>query len=176
MEEQLLCRCSHIAANRVTDALEAEGIVFRVHDETLDQRPGAYGPVPGIAVYVYERDYERARVVADAVTGAGKEAEPEAESGETAAADTPFCPKCGSEDTVPVPRGRYVTHLSILSVLFIIVSGVYLTKSREWGISSQAADVLAVALVAADVVLMIVLKRRNVNWRCRSCGRRFLRP
>ena len=49
MNEKLLCRCTgSIVANNVANALDVNSIKYRMHDETADQRNGAYGPNPGI--------------------------------------------------------------------------------------------------------------------------------
>lgn len=61
MNEKLLCKCTNITtAHNVASILENDDIVFRQHDETTDTRTGAYGPTPGIAMYVFEKDYEKA--------------------------------------------------------------------------------------------------------------------
>lgn len=50
MKEVLLCECPNsFIADNVIDILNANGIVLRQHDETMDPRIGAYGPNPGIA-------------------------------------------------------------------------------------------------------------------------------
>ena len=55
MNDVLLFRCSSsIEAVNITNILEVNEIAFRQHDETMDQRVGAYGPNPGIAIYVAE--------------------------------------------------------------------------------------------------------------------------
>lgn len=65
-----MCTCAdHIVANRVTDILETNGIAFRLHDETADMRPGTYGSVPGIAIYVFDKDHEMAAALVEPVTG-----------------------------------------------------------------------------------------------------------
>ncbi|MBO7320636.1 MAG: DUF2007 domain-containing protein [Bacteroidales bacterium] len=70
MDEELLYRCDgSVEANVVANILEVNGIAFRLHDETADQRTGAYGPLPGIAIYVAGQDYERAmELIAPAVS------------------------------------------------------------------------------------------------------------
>lgn len=56
MNENLLCRCtSSIAVNNVANVLDVNSIEYRMHDETADQRKGAYGPNPGMVFYVSER-------------------------------------------------------------------------------------------------------------------------
>ena len=58
MNERLLCKCpNNIVAHKVVSILTNDDIVFRQHDETNDPRIGAYGPTPGIAIYVFEKDY-----------------------------------------------------------------------------------------------------------------------
>lgn len=61
MNERLLCKCTNITTvHNVVSILENADIVFRRHDETTDTRTGAYGPMPSIAIYVFEKDYEKA--------------------------------------------------------------------------------------------------------------------
>ncbi len=61
MNEKLLCKCTNITTvHNVVSILENDDIVFRRHDETTDTRTGAYGPMPSIAIYVFEKDYEKA--------------------------------------------------------------------------------------------------------------------
>lgn len=61
MNEKLLIKCdTTIFADEITDLLVENNIVSRQHDEGKDQRPGAYGPITGIAIYVFEKDYEKA--------------------------------------------------------------------------------------------------------------------
>ena len=55
MNEKLLCKCTNITTvHNVVSILENDDIVFRRHDETTDTRTGAYGPMPSIAIYVFD--------------------------------------------------------------------------------------------------------------------------
>lgn len=85
MKEKLLCRCtSSITANNVANVLDANSIVYRMHDETADQRNGAYGPNPGTTFYVSEKDYQEASALVEPIIN------------HPSVRCIPFCPKCGS--------------------------------------------------------------------------------
>ena len=61
MKERLLIKCdTTIYADEITNLLIENNIVSRQHDEGQDQNPGAYGAITGIAIYVFEKDYEKA--------------------------------------------------------------------------------------------------------------------
>lgn len=48
--KKLLCRCtSSFVADNIANALDVNSVEYRMHDETADQRNGAYGPNPGMA-------------------------------------------------------------------------------------------------------------------------------
>ena len=60
MKEILLIKCdTTIYADEITNLLIENNIVSRQHDEGQDQRPGAYGAITGIAIYVYEKIMKR---------------------------------------------------------------------------------------------------------------------
>lgn len=62
MDERLLIKCENtIVADEVVELLHAHGIVSRQHDESQDPRIGAYGPLTGISIFVFERDNEQAK-------------------------------------------------------------------------------------------------------------------
>lgn len=61
MKERLLIKCdTSIYTDEITNLLIENNIVSRWHDEEQAQRPGAYGAITGIAIYVFEKDYEKA--------------------------------------------------------------------------------------------------------------------
>lgn len=157
-----MCTCpdSFTAAN-VVEILESNGIALRQHDETADQRPGSHGPNPGIAIYVFDSDLEKARELVDPIIN-GKYEDVR-----------PFCPKCGSEETVYVGRYRYASLLIILSTLFILLPCVYFIMSDKWGIRLAALDYVFAAMLVSSIVMMIVSKSKNVNRQCKICGKRF---
>lgn len=162
MKEILLCNCPNgIVADNVISMLDVNGIVFRQHDETMDQRVGSYGPSPGIAIYVLEKDYTKARELVEPVINDPIEN------------IKPFCPKCGNEDTVPIKQAKYVPLLLILSIVFFIAPCVYLFNADTWGIKSVVMDVLSVAMLLASLIMMILCKYKNVNYQCNGCGKKF---
>lgn len=112
MNEKLLCRCTgSIVANNVANALDVNSIKYRMHDETADQRNGAYGPNPGIAFYVSEQDYQEASALVNPIIN------------RPSLRFTPFCPKCGSEDTESINRSKAATTILLISIpLFVSVS------------------------------------------------------
>ena len=81
MNEMLLCKCpSSIKAHNVVSILKNNNIVFRQHDETNNPRTGGYGPTPGIAIYVFEKDYEKALKLIEPIVNSSTES------------TKPFCP------------------------------------------------------------------------------------
>ena len=162
MNEKLLCKCTNITTvHNVVSILENDDIVFRRHDETTDTRTGAYGPMPGIAIYVFEKDYEKAYSLIEPIINS------------TAESAKPFCPKCGSEDIEHIGRGKYVTHLYILSILFFLAGFGYLLASEEYNIKSVVMDWLSLVMIVLFVVSGIIAGRKSKNCKCKHCGKRF---
>ena len=162
MKEKLLCKCQNrIAADYVREVLNANGIASRCHDETDDQLIGAYGPVPGIAIYVLEEDYETARTIAEPVLNS------------QTAATKPFCPKCGSEDLEHLERSRSTTPLLILSIVLFIAPCIYLYYTMGSADKPAVMNYSAVIVLIISLILMIVGQRKNANFKCRHCGRKF---
>lgn len=160
MKEILLCRCTNsIVSNNVTNALDANSIRYRMHDETADQRIGAYGPDPGIAIYVFERDLQEASALVDPIIN------------RPPVRFSPFCPKCGSEDTESITRSRYTTALQLISIPLCIVPCVYIYHSKEW----DTICWIALAVFLLSIILMVVSSKMNKNYRCNKCGKRFSR-
>lgn len=160
MNETLLYRCSDsILANRIINILDINSIEYRLVDETADQRTGAYGPSPGIAIYVFEKDYDEASVLVQSVINP------------QSIRYSPFCPKCGSEDTVSLERPKYATPLLLISILLFIVPCVYIYTSKGWDIISW----IALAVFILSVVLMIIYGQISRNYKCNNCGKRFNR-
>ena len=128
MNEQFLCRCiSNIEANLVANVLDENSIEYRMHDETADQCNGAYGPNPGTAFYVSEQDYQKASVLVDPIIN------------RPSVRYTPFCPKCGSEDTTPISRFKYTTAIQLISILrssVCILSGSCHDHLERWAFHS----------------------------------------
>lgn len=158
MNDVLLFRCSSgIEAVNITNILEVNEIAFRQHDETMDQRVGAYGPNPGIAIYVAEEDYQKAMALIDAVLPRS--------SGST----SPICPRCGSEETIAQPRSKYATPLIILSILLFLAPCLYIFHAPGWGTSHY----IATAIFLLNILLMFLTNRLTKNCRCSKCGKRL---
>ena len=84
MKERLLIKCdTTIYADEITNLLIENNIVSRQHDEGQDQNPGAYGAITGIAIYVFEKDYEKAVEIINPIIDSRNESHV-------------WCPKCGS--------------------------------------------------------------------------------
>lgn len=160
MNEILLCKCpDSILANKVVNILDVNSIEYRLVDETADQRTGAYGPSPGIAIYIFEKDYDEASALVQSVINP------------QSIRYSPFCPKCGSEDTVSLERPKYATPLLLISLLLFIVPCVYIYTSKGWDIISW----IALAVFILSVVLMIIYGQISRNYKCNNCGKRFNR-
>lgn len=158
MNDVLLYRCSSsIEAVNMTNVLEVNGIAYRQHDETMDQRVGAYGPNPGIAIYVAEEDYCKAKELIDFVLPRPTES------------TSPFCPRCGSEETVSQPRSKYATPLIILSILLFLAPCLYIFHTPGWGTTHY----IATAIFLLNIILMFIINRLTKNYRCSKCGKRF---
>ena len=162
MEEVLLCNCPNsIIADNVINILNDNGIVLRQHDETMDQRSGAYGPAPGIAIYVFEKDYEKAlKLVAHIIDF-------------SSANIKLFCPKCDSEDVVRIRQSKYIPYLIVISILFFFFPCVYWYNSENWSIKSTILDYLSVVLLIISIVSIIICCYKNVNYKCNKCGKKF---
>ena len=160
MNEKLLCRCtSSIVADNVANALDVNSIEYRMHDETADQRNGAYGPNPGIAFYVSEQDYQEASALADPIIN------------RPSVRFAPFCPKCGSEDTESINRSRAATTILLISIPLFIAPVIYIYYAKEWTMLSW----IAVAVFFLSIILMVVGTMMNKNYKCTRCGKRFNR-
>lgn len=161
---KLLLKCDNsIFADEIEDLLNASGIVSRRHDERDDPYPGAYGAVLGIAVFVYADDYEKACRIIEPVLSERRKC-------------MPFCPKCGSEDVVPIVHRRdYGTIISVLSVFLILFPILYMELPSEFGTSTLVANIMAWVMFIAGIVLLFIAKLFIVNYKCRKCGKKFNR-
>ena len=114
MDEMLLVKCTnYIWVHEVTSILQANNIVFRQHDETTDQRNGAYGPIIGISIYVFVKDYEKAKAVTVPILNDMDHS-------------IVCCLKCGSEyiglHKQYKKRAKLVNSIVLLSTLFIMIA------------------------------------------------------
>ncbi len=162
MNEILLLKCENtISADEIVNLLNAHNIALRQHDENQDPRIGAYGPVTGIAIYVFAKDYEKALDIISPVLK---------EKNNTSS----FCPKCGSEDVSPIIRTHdYRTALSLLYLFLILIPCIYMGLSYNFGFRSSIANKSALVMVSISFILMFVTKFYNVNYKCKKCGKKF---
>lgn len=144
MNEKLLYRCDgSVEANVVANILEVNGIAFRLHDETADQRTGAHGPLPGIAIYVAGQDYERAmELIAPVVNQQAKDS-------------TTMSPGCADGEIAAGYPSKYITPLILLSILLFLAPCLYIFNTKGWGLTHN----IAVALFLLSIVLMFVANR-----------------
>ena len=163
-QERLLLKCDNtIFADEIVGVLEANGIVSRQHDESMDTVVGAYGAVTGIAFYVFEDDYERARELIDPIVKARNKVHP-------------ICPKCGSEEVVPIARKRNdATALTIVSLFLLLIPGLYIGLPVQLGLRSRLADIAALMMTVAAFVILISSNHWFYNFRCMKCGHKFHR-
>ena len=164
MNEKLLCKCPNsILAHNISSLLKNENITFRQHDETNDPRAGAYGPTPGIAIYVLEEDYEKAFTLIEPIINAPTDN------------IRPFCPKCGSEDTESIERSKLAKPLLILSTILFIAPCVYLYCTMVLGNKSTTIDYLAIVSFIASLVIFGICNKKSANQKCNQCGKKFIR-
>lgn len=162
MQERLLLKCENtICADEIVNLLNIHNIASRQHDESQDPRVGAYGALTGIAIYVFEKDYERA---IDLVNPVFKEMNNV----------NPFCPKCGSEDVMPIIRRHdYGTIITLFCLFLILIPGIYIALPEELGLRSSAINSIALVMVVVGFILMFVIKYANTNYKCERCGKKF---
>ena len=162
MKEKILCNCANsIIADNVIDVLKRNGISFRQHDETHQPHTGFYGPTPGIVLFVFEEDYAKASVLVEPVIHS------------SAKTTMPFCPKCGSEDTQRIARSRFITPLLLLSIFLFIAPLVYLYYAK--GSENQFMHYLSIFMFLSSLVIVIVCNRKQADYKCNRCGKRFNR-
>lgn len=162
MQERLLLKCKNsIRADQIVDLLSAHNIVSRQHDESQDPRVGAYGAVTGIAIYVFEKDYEEALDIVNPVLKEMNNV-------------SPFCPKCGSEDVTPIIRRyEYGTIVTLLCLFLILIPGIYIALPAELGLRSSVANNIAWVMATLGFILMFAIKNANANYKCEKCGKKF---
>lgn len=162
MHEILLLKCKNsICADEIVNLLNAHNIAFRQHDESQDPRAGAYGPVTGIAIYVFTKDYEKALDIINPVLKEMNNS-------------SMFCPKCGSEDVTPIIRNHdYGTILSLLCLFLILIPVLYIALANEFGLKSSIGSIIALVMLSLGFVMMFAIKYYNVNYKCEKCGKKF---
>ena len=129
MKEILLIKCdTTIYADEITNLLIENNIVSRQHDEGQDQRPGAYGAITGIAIYVYEKDYEKAVEITNPIVNSRNKSHV-------------WCPKCGSYNVSAIyVSNKYGTAISLLCIFLVLIPGLYIVWANDFGLRSTIAD------------------------------------
>lgn len=146
-----------VYADEIKTALADNGIVSRQHEECCDTARRQIG----ITIYVFSEDYERASdVVAPIISARNKV--------------TPMCPKCGSEDVKYIPvHHKHVNTISILSIFCFLLPGIYIGLPKQMVERNDILDVIAAAVVVLGIVMLVAVSRKNKNYECRKCGKKF---
>lgn len=160
-EIQLLECGNRIEAGDIMETLRANDIVCREQAGSLYPLVGADDELAGISIYVLRKDYERAqRLVATLDRQRGRSSR--------------MCPKCGSEEVSSLVRcPKLRAAVVILSIAMLLLPGVYVAIPVSAGIRSSEANVVALSMVVAGILLLVLAGRKLANWKCGSCGHRF---
>lgn len=160
--ERLLIKCdTTIYADEITNLLIENNIVSRQHDEGQDQRPGAYGAITGIAIYVFEKDYEKAAEIINPIVDSRNKSHV-------------WCPKCGSYDVSAIAvSNKYGTAIALLCIFLFLIPGVYLLWANDFGIRSTVADYIALSMFISFFVIAFFGKISKANYICRDCDKSF---
>ena len=162
MQEKLLIKCDNtIYADEILELLLAHHIPARLHDESMDTVVGAYGAVTGIAVFVSAKDYDQAWNLVKPIV-------------EKRNTSHPMCPKCGSEEVVPIVRKYPLSSIfALLSLVCILFPVIYVALPTTLALRSAVVDLLVLPLLAVGFVFLFVANHYNVNHRCNACGYKF---
>lgn len=162
MRERLLIKCdTTIFADEITNLLIENNIVSRQHDEEQDQRPGAYGAITGIAIYVFEKDYEKAVEITNPIVGSRNKSQI-------------WCPKCGSYNVSAIcVSNKYGTAIALLCIFLVLIPGLYLAWANDLGIKSTIADYIALSMLISFLVIAFFGKISNANYICKDCNKKF---
>ncbi len=162
MNEKLLIKCdTTIFADEITDLLVENNIVSRQHDEGQDQRPGAYGPITGIAIYVFEKDYEKAVEIINLIVDKRNKSHI-------------WCPKCGSYNVSAIAvSNKYGTAITLLCIFLILIPGIYLVWANDFSLRSTIADYIALSMFISFLVIAFFGKISNANYICKDCKKKF---
>ena len=107
---------------------------------------GTHGTDSGTALYVPDKDYEKALEIIAPIADRMHEA-------------IPFCPKCGSDNVTPIAPSRYTTAVIIASVILGLGSGFYPWWSLQLGIQSGTGSIIA----GVFLLLAIFMAMSTVN-------------
>lgn len=162
MKEILLIKCdTTICADEITNLLIENNIVSRQHDEGQDQRPGAYGAITGIAIYVYEKDYEKAVEITNPIVNSRNKSHV-------------WCPKCGSYNVSAIyVSNKYGTAISLLCIFLVLIPGLYIVWANDFGLRSTIADYIVLSMFIFFLVIAFSGKISNANYMCKDCNKRF---
>ena len=162
MKEILLIKCdTTIYADEITNLLIENNIVSRQHDEGQDQRPGAYGAITGIAIYVYEKDYEKAVEISNPIVNSRN-------------ISHVWCPKCGSYNVSAIyVSNKYGTAISLLCIFLVLIPGLYIVWANDFGLRSTIADYIVLSMFIFFHVIAFSGKISNANYMCKDCNKRF---
>lgn len=161
MKEILLIKCdTTIYADEITNLLIENNIVSRQHDEGQDQRPGAYGAITGIAIYVYEKDYEKAVEITNPIVNSRNKSHV-------------WCPKCGSYNVSAIYGNKYGTAISLLCIFLVLIPGLYIVWANDFGLRSTIADYIVLSMFIFFLVIAFSGKISNANYMCKDCNKRF---
>ena len=168
MNEKLLHKSNDVFSTEyIVDVLKTNGITCYKHDEKASQRTGAYGPDEGIAIYVAEEDYDRAKEIIQPILA------------KKAHHSSTYCPKCGSEniDVLPNPAFRYRSGMLIICLLSMFFPIVYFAWDLQIAeIATPTGNVLAIISLLLSIVLMFLSRKTKSKYRCLKCGKIFTRP
>lgn len=162
MKEILLIKCdTTIYADEITNLLIENNIVSRQHDEGQDQRPGAYGAITGIAIYVYEKDYEKAVEITNPIVNSRNKSHV-------------WCPKCGSYNVSAIyVSNKYGTAISLLCIFLVLIPGLYIVWANDFDLRSTIADYIVLSMFIFFLVIAFSGKISNANYMCKDCNKRF---
>lgn len=162
MKERLLIKCdTTIYADEITNLLIENNIVSRQHDEGQDQNPGAYGAITGIAIYVFEKDYEKAVEIINPIVDSRNKSHV-------------WCPKCGSYNVSAIAvNNKYGTAIALWCIFLLLIPGLYLVWANDLGIRSTIADYIALSMFISFFIVAFLGKIYNANYICKDCNKRF---
>lgn len=166
MNTRILIKCdTSVYADEIVAALEANHIASMQHDENQDYVVGAYGAKTGISIFVYEKDWERAKQVIAPI-------------GEARKASVPWCPKCGSEDVEQsAVRRSHATLALTVNVFLFLLPFFYFYYAGQAKLVQRSAllDNVAWGMLIAGVAMWVFhfVKGNLPNCRCRQCGHKF---
>lgn len=150
MKEIELMKCDNtIFADEIVGKLNEAGIGARQHDETTDPAVGAYGPIVGIAIYVDEKDEERAKEIVKPIVEAR---EKDMEKMMTEGGDN----KSASER-----QEKHQARLVVAGLLLFMIGFLILVMSKNLGQAGTLSIVSYVVIVLGVIVmLMAVIKKK----------------